>query len=259
VSPAETPARSVLVRRSGRAGLKLDWSWATILTDGDEGKIGLCHLDALVAAMTEHPNLNIQCDRRLPDPLYVSIKTDRIPRVFVVGSIVQLMLACCAQRWICSPTVSRIGGRRSSGVEQLIHRPTYRRYAASRSAAIVAQAHGQTASIAPQALIRESTSSIRPGSAECSSALRFGATYCASSANTRPRSSTGFLLFIAIRAMPVIGSQRSPANHRDPCHASDRIAAPPISQRLQGACWALQAGGLLEAGNGRAAAGRSST
>jgi hypothetical protein len=38
------------------------------------------------------------------------------------------------------------------------------------------QAHGQTASIAPQASLRESTSSIRPGSAECSSALRFGAT-----------------------------------------------------------------------------------
>jgi hypothetical protein len=60
--------------------------------------------------------------------------------------------------------------------------------------------------------IRASSASIMPASPECSSALRFGATYCASSANMRARNSTGFFLFIAIRAIPVMGSQRSTAN-----------------------------------------------
>ena len=67
-------------------------------------------------------------------------------------------------------------------------------------------------STTPHASIRESKSSINPGSAECSNALRFGATYCASSANIRARNSTAFFLSSAIRAMPVIGSQRSAAN-----------------------------------------------
>src|ERR1700733_6688474 len=45
--------------------------------------------------------------------------------------------------------------------------------------------------------MRASNSSIPP-SAECSIALRFGATYCASSEYIRPRSSTGFFSSIAI-------------------------------------------------------------
>ena len=68
--------------------------------------------------------------------------------------------------------------------------------------------------VRPQASIRESKSSIRPGSAECSNALRLGATYCASSANIRARNSTGFFLLRAMRAIPVIGSQRSAASLR---------------------------------------------
>jgi hypothetical protein len=36
--------------------------------------------------------------------------------------------------------------------------------------------------------------------------------YCASSANIRARNATGFFLFIAMHAMPAIGSQRSAAS-----------------------------------------------
>jgi hypothetical protein len=46
------------------------------------------------------------------------------------------------------------------------------------------------------------------GIARVSQPLRFGA-YCAGSANIRARNSTGFFLFLAMCAMPAIGSQRS--------------------------------------------------
>jgi hypothetical protein len=62
------------------------------------------------------------------------------------------------------------------------------------------------------ASIFSNRASINPGSAECSSAFRLGATYCASSANIRARNSTGFVLLSAIRAIPVLGSHRSAAN-----------------------------------------------
>jgi hypothetical protein len=64
----------------------------------------------------------------------------------------------------------------------------------------------------PQSSIFSNRASINPGSAECSNAFRFGATYCARSANILARNSTGFVLFIAIRAMPAMGSHRIAAN-----------------------------------------------
>jgi hypothetical protein len=59
----------------------------------------------------------------------------------------------------------------------------------------------RSSSIRPQSSICASNTSIMPPSPECSSALRFGATSCASSENMR-------VLFIAIRAMPAMGPSR---------------------------------------------------
>jgi hypothetical protein len=60
------------------------------------------------------------------------------------------------------------------------------------------------------ASIRASSASIMLSSPKCSIAVRLGATYCANSANIRARD--GILWFIAMRAMPTIGSPPSAAS-----------------------------------------------